>query len=95
MEIKTHFSLEQLCEAVHTDLTAPLGNACKTVYSNIVGDDHNSCIGALEQETRDSFKDVMLRQAHLPKAPVNLFVAQSHLRIDSVSAPLFSQRDRN
>ena len=42
----------------------------------------------LEQEEREVFKDVMLRQAHLMKVPVKLAVAQSHLRIDSVSPRL-------
>ncbi|KAI5118442.1 hypothetical protein M0805_000576 [Coniferiporia weirii] len=40
----------------------------------------------LEQEPKEVFKDIMLRQAHLMKVPVNLAVAQSHLRIDSVKA---------
>lgn len=39
----------------------------------------------LEQEDKEIFTDVMLRQAHLMKVPVNLAVAQSHLRIDSVN----------
>ncbi|KAH8118768.1 hypothetical protein DFH11DRAFT_1839273 [Phellopilus nigrolimitatus] len=38
----------------------------------------------LEQEEKQVFRGVMLRQAHLLRVPVNLAVAQSHLRIDSV-----------
>lgn len=41
--------------------------------------------GSLEQEEREEFINVMLRQAHLMKTPVNITVAQSHLRIDHVS----------
>lgn len=41
--------------------------------------------GTLEQEEKETFKNVMLRQVHLFKVPADLSVAQSHIRIDSVS----------
>lgn len=41
--------------------------------------------GTLEQEEKEIFKNVMLRQVHLVKVPADLSVAQSHIRIDSVS----------
>ena len=45
----------------------------------------NVCAGTLEQEEKETFKNVMLRQIHLVKVPADLSVAQSHIRIDSVS----------
>jgi hypothetical protein len=41
--------------------------------------------GALERESKDVFRDVMLRQAHLVKIPVHVEVAQTHIRINAVS----------
>lgn len=86
VEVRTHFSLEDLCESVHSNLTTTLTNACTWFPCNLLNlTSIIASAGALEQETKETFKDVMLRQAHLMKAPVNLFIAQSHLRIDSVS----------
>ena len=46
--------------------------------------------GTLEQEDKDTIKDVMLRQAHHIKLLANLAVAQSHLPIDTVRTILVS-----
>ena len=43
------------------------------------------CLGSLEQEDKEEYKNVMLRQAHLMKSPINITVAQTHLRIDHAS----------
>ena len=46
--------------------------------------------GTLEQEDKDTFKDVMLRSAHHIKLPATFAVVRSHLRIDTVRTKLVS-----
>lgn len=84
VEIKPKLSVSELCEASCCDIRHALDTACEYIYELITGWFAKSSLGTFEQEDKETFKDVMLRQAHLMKVPANLSVAQTHLRIDSV-----------
>ncbi|KAL5507799.1 IRA2 [Sanghuangporus vaninii] len=79
--------LYNICSGIFSVEIRPklsVSELCEAVHCNVA--DSLKTAYNLEQEEKEVFKEVMLRQAHLTKVPVNLAVAQSHLRIDSVKA---------
>ena len=71
VEIRPKLSVSELCAAVSCDIHHALDTACEFDSELVELFTESVFSGTLEQEDKDTFKDVMLRQAHHIKLLAN------------------------
>lgn len=81
----THLSVRDLLRHLPEGTALPSLDYARTfaVSCPIVAQTHAHIV-ALEQEAKDEFTEVTLRQGHPMRIPVSLVIATSHLRVTTV-----------